>query len=237
MKLSAEVQTDGKIIRVIALEHQPAGSHFVEISDSDMLKTFEDMDPHYWDGTKVISKPLPPNIAAYYQDLGAFVQAFAAVEATMHGALRRFCGITSAVARSIFSGTRAEAAKQLITRIMDTKNLDSAMRSELKYVFNQLGVINSARNEIIHHGTQFEGEQFTVSNALLAHLPERIRELEVSPKILEFMTADLNKITLHILVCLMRLDSSESEHFFRNHLAPILQRPWLYKPTQLIPRE
>src|SRR5205823_6392002 len=119
------------------------------------------------------------DISAYHECLGRFIRAFAATEGTMNGALREFSKVTGPVARAIFSGTRAEAAKQYITRIMDAEHYRQEIKDELKNVFNQLGLINSARNEILHYGTQFEGDQFIVTNAAKAHLPSRISVLPV----------------------------------------------------------
>jgi hypothetical protein len=237
MKLFAEILPDGKINRLLAQAQRPPEATFVEISHSDVAKIFENMEPHYWLGGKVVSRSIPPNVAAYYQSLGTFVQAFARVEATMHGVLKRFCNVSPVIARSIFSGTRTEAAKQYITRIMYAKRMDQPIKTEMKYVFDQLGVINSTRNDIIHFGAEFEGEQLFVNTAMLAHLPEKARRIEVSSKILDQMTADLNKITLHLIVCTMGTDSPDTANFFRIGLNPILQQPWLYKPTQPAPHD
>jgi hypothetical protein len=174
---------------------------------------------------------------AYYQKLGIFIQAFAQAETAVYEALQAFAGVTSVVARAIFSGTRAEAAKQLITRIADAKNLDKATKEELKNVFDQLGEINSARNHIVHYGTQFEERGFKVSNALVAHLPTRIRTIDVSGDALDHMTADLHKISMHMLVQTIRRSNRPLSDAFQRWLAPILQRPWRYKQNGQVPQQ
>jgi hypothetical protein len=101
----------------------------------------------------------------------------------------------------------------------------------LKDAFDQLGVINSSRNHLIHYGTNFEVEPFMVSNALVAHLPERLRKLEMSAATLDQMISDISKIILHVVLCTISLEKPELSALLRRHLSPILQRSWLYKPT------
>jgi hypothetical protein len=236
MKVYAEIRSDGRVLTVSPLRNHTT-SKWVEISDADVLVIFSDLEPHYWDGSKVVHRPIPTDVTDYYGSLGRFIQAFAHTEATMHGALREFSGVTNKVARALFSGTRAEAAKQYITRIADATDLDSEVKADLKYVFDQLGVINSTRNDIVHYGTNFGGDQFIVSNEYLAHLPTRVRKIEVSSEILNQMTSDLNKITAHLIVRITGTSDPGTSGSLRKCLIPILQRPWLYKPKPPTPPE
>jgi hypothetical protein len=169
IKLFAEIAADGRIPRVSTTD-KSADPGWVEISPEQVLAVFEDLEPRYWENNQVVSKPRPDDVSAYYETLGRFIQAFANTEGTISAALREFSKVTGPVARSIFSGTRADAAKQLITRILDAENYSQGIKNELKNVFDQLGLINSARNDIIHYGTQFEdADRFIVTNAARAH--------------------------------------------------------------------
>lgn len=233
----AEIARDGRILRV-SLVDQSTSPGWIEISPEQASAVFEDFEPRYWENNQVITRPQHIEVLAYYETLGRFIQGFANTEGTINGALREFSKVTGPVARSIFSGTRAEAAKQLIIRILDAENYRQVIKDELKGVFDQLGLINAARNEIIHYGAQFEdADRFIVTNAARAHLPSRISTLVVSAEILEQMMDDLNKISLTIVVRVMDLSDPEAASRFAEALAPLLRRPWRYKPTKPVPHE
>jgi hypothetical protein len=236
-KIFAEIARDGKINKV-SLTNRSPDSKWVEISPEQLLAVFEDMEPRYWENDQVTNKPTHEEISAYHETLGRFIQAFASTEGTINGALREFSKVSGPVARAIFSGTRTDAAKQYITRILDAENYKQGIKDELKSAFDQLGLINSARNDIIHYGTKFEeADRFIVTNEARAHLPSRVSTVTVSTRILEQMMADLNKISMILLVQAMDLTNPESATYYRQALAPILQRPWQYKPTKPVPHE
>jgi hypothetical protein len=237
IKIFAEIASDGRIIRV-SLVDQSASPSWIEISPEQASAVFEDLEPRYWENNQVITRPQHIEVLAYYETLGRFIQGFANTEGTINGALREFSKVTGPVARAIFSGTRAETAKQFITRILDAENYSQGIKDELKNVFDQLGLINSARNDIVHYGTQFEEtDRFIVTNADRAHLPSRVSTMAVSAKILEQMMADLNKISLTIVVRTMGLNDPKAASQLGHVLAPLLQRPWQYKPTKLVARK
>lgn len=236
MKMFAEIARDGRILRVSMVD-QSTSPDWVEISPSQVLLAFEDLETRYWENNQIVAKPRTAEVSTYYETLGRFIQGFANTEGTMNGALREFSKVTGPVARAIFSGTRAETAKQYIARILDAENYSQEIKDDLKNVFDQLGLINSARNDIVHYGTQFEeGESFVVTNADRAHLPSRVSTMVVSSEILEQMMADLNKISLTIVVRVMALSDRTAASHFQRALAPILQRPWQYKLKKLVPR-
>jgi hypothetical protein len=235
MKMFAEIAGDGRILRV-SLVDQSTSPGWIEVSPAQVLAVFEDLEPRYWENNQVVNRPRHKDVSAYYETLGRFIQGFANAEGTINGALREFSKVTGPVARAIFSGTRAEAAKSLITRILDAENYSQGIKDELKNVFDQLGLINSARNDIVHYGTQFEEtDRFVVTNADRAHLPSRVSTMAVSSKILEQMMADLNKICLTVVVRVMALSDQKAASHLGRALGPLLQRPWQYKPTKPVP--
>jgi hypothetical protein len=61
-------------------------------------------------------------------------------------------------------------------------------------IFQQLAIISGRRNDIFHHGASFiaEGEG-VVTNATMALTEERITKFDISPDIINDMTADLKK--------------------------------------------
>jgi hypothetical protein len=60
-------------------------------------------------------------------------------------------------------------------------------------------MINGRRNNILHYGAISIAEGFgIVTNANIAHIQERVTRFQISPKILDDMTADLRKIMIHL---------------------------------------
>ena len=146
--------------------------------------------------------------AAYYLALGYFMQTFAVVEATMQVILWKASGIPDMkTATALLSGVKIDSAMSLIRRVRETKKLAEHMG--LEHAFQQLGVINSARNDIVHFGATFlEGIGPTISNFRAAHIQERIRGFIVSPRILVDMTADLTTITNRLLEIAQNYDDN-----------------------------
>ena len=162
-----------------------------------------------------------PGSAAYYEALGRFVHVFAKVEMAMAFTLWRYAKTQRKIARAIFSGVRVESAMSLIKRLTEVADISANDRQELEYVFTQLGIINRARNDLIHYGA----EGSNVTNRLKALTDEPIRSFPISPTILDDMSADLNKIIFHL----------HRNHMGRHTLLPnrtleTLRAAWQYIP-------
>jgi len=97
-------------------------------------------------------------------------------------------GVTPEVGKSIYSGTRVSAAKDLINRILDAKNR-TEQKERLKPYFDQIGLLNSMRDDILHYGAIYDHKKnvLIVSNERIAHVPSRLRQYEVTPKMLDDM--------------------------------------------------
>jgi len=163
---------------------------------------------------------------SYWEALGQFVSRFAEIERAMQILLRSIAGVHDHVGKAVFSGVRADAAKDLINRTLDAKG-DETTKAALKRHFEQFGIITKIRNDILHYGAQFDSlNRATISNAIVTHIPDRLRKFQITPDDLEDMTIDLNVIKIGIYVAL-GLEYGSKE--WLAHWYPLSQSPWLYK--------
>jgi hypothetical protein len=182
--------------------------------------------------------PAPPTLQHYddyWHALGEFIQAFAEVEAEMQLLIWHETGVTGDMARAIFSGFRIDQAKDLINRVRETKGSGEDQR--LKRAFAQLTLITKARNDIVHFGAKFVGDGFTVSNELAAHVPNRLRQFEVSPTTLRAMRDDIATIRYAITVAGLEISLLGASPQEVEAQEPIVQMfknfaddAWRYKP-------
>jgi hypothetical protein len=125
---------------------------------------------------------------------------FAHVEEAIQLTLWHYAKTHQTIARSVFSGVRVKDGMSFIKRIAEATGAPTEIQEELGNLFAQLHKITDTRNEVLHHGAQSvaRGNAF-VTNALLAHLPDKITLIPISPATVDEMTADLRKIivTLH----------------------------------------
>lgn len=187
----------------------------------------------------IIIGPPTPSQSAYFLALGRFMHAFAQVERTLFHVLWKQSGTSYEVAKAVFSGARADTARDYINRILDAT--DQARPPELTRAFAQFGIITKARNDIVHYGADFEApEQFTVSNFIAAHVPSKRQTTVISAEILDDMRADLTPIggvlASHLwrLVCAEEgLKTSRMDQMLATYAEQI---PWRYKPQRLSPQ-
>jgi hypothetical protein len=172
----------------------------------------------------------------YYRALGRFIHRFSQVERVMITAAHHFAGLESPVAQAVMFGFRVDACKDVINRILDA-NGDIATAARLKSAFDQLGVINSARNNIIHWGAFATADDTLIAiNDFLAHTPERVRSIGVSVDMLDRMQDDLARIQMLILWETVEDKSANVwSRFLEKVVKPQRGRPWRYKQPQPAP--
>jgi len=166
-----------------------------------------------------------PSKESYYTALGRFTDTFASVEMFMTFSLWHYAKTKLSIARSVFSGVRVKEAMAHIKRIIESTNADLEIREDAEFIFKQLADITGARNDIMHFGTtDLPSGITTVTNALKATAEDRITAFVISPKILDEMTNDLEKIIIHL----------RQRHVGRpalraKYVQEILLSPWRYK--------
>jgi hypothetical protein len=174
----------------------------------------------------------------YLIRLGGFVTVFAGIEALLHEALRHYTKMPFRTANAILSGIRVDAAMSFIKRISDAEHFPKEIKDEMKYVFDQLALINQMRNDILHYGLAFGAGDFIVTNAMFAHTEDHIRNLNISPQTLSEMTSDLIKIRSHMTMWIhgdvirLAIKDSGNSYPYDEHISS----PWRYKPPPQVVR-
>lgn len=162
----------------------------------------------------------------YYLALGLFVQRYAGIEARLQTLLWRYAEVPPEVARSIFSGVRVDQAMSFVKRLHKSREIE--MHPMMIDTLDQIGVINTARNLIIHYGAKFDkGEPQFVSNRRIANRPEDAQWFPISVQTLDALTADISHIHLRINL-LVQHDRMKQERFEKG-VERMMQRAWRYK--------
>jgi hypothetical protein len=173
----------------------------------------------------------------YHQSLGKFVTVFTVVEGLLTKAIGVGAMLPPKIAIAILSGsTRVNSAMEITRRLLaaieEIGKLDPMVKLYMTQALDQLALINSIRNDILHFGPipGSTDDVFVISNRHHVHLSRNLRERLVTPATLEDMSGDLVKIAAHIIVCMidadiMKLDAPG------NPFLPILQASWRYKPA------
>jgi hypothetical protein len=173
----------------------------------------------------------------YWRALGKFIHEFSGTERVFLQLLDFLAGVEFPISASIFFGFRADACKDAINRILEaTDNAEVAAR--LKEPFQQFGIINGARNSIVHWGAHAtEEDDIVAMNDFIAHTDRRIRSLSVSVKMLGNMCFDLTKINFHLWSEMEKVD--EIFKLIGTTGVPdyYIQEPWRYKPPPQSPHE
>lgn len=170
---------------------------------------------------------------AYCLALGRFTDAFSQVELVLHFTLSSYANVNRKTAQAVFSGVRIDNAMGLIKRLAIASKLHWRKRKDLDYVFDQLGIINKARNDIVHYGGQWQGPERgrIVSNRFVALTTDHLRERPISAEALDHMCHDLMKINLHLSLHALPLSIAKRARY-QNPFRPVLKSAWQYIPPQ-----
>lgn len=180
----------------------------------------------YW------NRPRPERL--YWETLGRFVDQFSVVENLIRGYLWYLMDIGQTTGAAVLSGVRMSEGISLINRLLEAKN-DDLSKSALAKYFNQLGVINSLRNDLLHYGGWVDELHYiSVSNRQVAHTQDRIRAFRISMRELRYAIGDLETIYWALAVHLANGIEPREWHSL-NHDS--LDEPLRYKqPPQVAPR-
>jgi hypothetical protein len=131
----------------------------------------------------------------YYRAVGHIIDLFASTEDMLVTELARLCGVSDPVAQAIFSGTRVDAAMSLIKRVLDAKGATAEEREPYEIAFEQLRLLNSARNEIVHHGAHLTLDwEFFITNFDRTHTENSVRTYVFTLQMLDDIAFDLTMI-------------------------------------------
>ncbi|MGH9864756.1 MAG: hypothetical protein ACRD4H_05005 [Candidatus Acidiferrales bacterium] len=170
-------------------------------------------------------------LSVYYLALGRFAHRFALGELSVHFVLRHYAGMTAGVARALLSGVRVRDTKSKLSRLHEIGVIPDDKWSDLTFLFDQLSIINSARDDIFHYGAiNIAEDDGVVTNATMALGADRITVFKISVEALDNMTADLRKILVHFHLSDMGKPTLKGLHPTLNE---ILSAPWQYKHQQV----
>lgn len=158
----------------------------------------------------------------YYGALGRFVDKFSRVEATVTLTLWHYAKTPPEISKIAFSGARIETSTQYIKQMAKATDAPQNLRDDLDDVFQQLGIINGVRNDILHYGAEFVAEgNAIVSDAFKAK--GQPYSFPISPTALNEMTDDLDKIIAHLKTLHL------NDHQGYTILGNPVHSPWRYK--------
>ncbi len=181
---------------------------------------------------RIVRALMGGSVDCFFESLVRFVSAFSEVEVNLQTVVWHFAGVSTPMAQAIFSNVRVDGAMNLISRIADAQNWSEERRTELRRVFSHLGEINKLRNDILHYGARLTGpDLWKVSNELFVHLPDRIRETQLSASILENATGDLHQIVAYLVVAAWGDQMPAPVHA---SFVETAKHAWRYKPQQQV---
>jgi hypothetical protein len=169
----------------------------------------------------------------FYISLGRFLHQYSLLETAMLTVLIGVSGVTLSVGKSIYSGTRIGTAKSYINRILDATDR-AALKEQLRPYFDQIGLINSMRDEVLHYGAtyDFSKNALIVSNERVAHTPDKLRRIEVNPQLLDDLRHDTLRAYCGVLLCWV---GGSSPPDARKYFESVVASPWRYKQPPLVP--
>jgi hypothetical protein len=136
----------------------------------------------------------------YFEALGRFCHEYATLEAVMFNTLALYAKIPNQMARAVFSGTRVRPAMGFIKRICQIQDPGEHNRKDLEYVFKQLEGITALRDDILHQGSVLTDNKGRITSNIIRNLtPNKLVERSSSTETLNAATADLFKISLHLV--------------------------------------
>jgi hypothetical protein len=138
------------------------------------------------------------------------------------------------IARVLFSGSRVKDGIETINSLLEARGLRRT-KARLKPAFDQLGEINTTRNNIIHWGAKMDqsaagGPSFIVSNEHLVRRGRSEKRYAIGLATFHEMLADLFKVGVHLSLEMYR--DSLTKPIYRKVVRRILKCAWLYKAPQ-----
>lgn len=170
----------------------------------------------------------------YFTDLGRFIHAFASMEAQLHYVLWQEAGVSPEVARAILSGAKIDTAKSYVNRLYEARG--KTVHPAVKSAFAQMTVINTFRNDLVHYGSEFKFGGISVSNSLMAHTPERLRETPLQADTLNEAESDCYRIKMILALHAATMNQTIiAREPLEDTITKEAAKPWRYKPPQPAP--
>jgi hypothetical protein len=155
----------------------------------------------------------------YWFHFGRFMHAYSIAEAELLFLLSAISGLSGVKAGVMFSETGCKYARELINKLL-TATKQEEKQARLKYPFDQMDVISTVRNRLVHWGASAAPDgTFTVSN--VNRSPPKPKHYSVTIKDFKNMYTDLTSIYVLFLY-----ERKEAYHPLWGKLLK-----WRYKPA------
>ena len=171
------------------------------------------------------------NDNAFALAVGRLSLAWTDAETDTYRVLVRYAGVSDAVGRALFHGTRSRQIVSMIEAILRNTNASKVRHENISRVFAQLELINRMRDRIVHHaGDQvayfaLDGTRVLTNDARASHADTRF-VYEVPTTLIDNMTDDLHLICNHLNMHW----SQQGEDFKPWSEEPADASAWRYKP-------
>ena len=184
------------------------------------------------------SHPLEPVVDRFGDEadrfekaLGTLMLAWADAEQELYRVLVHYAGVSDAVGRAIFSGTRARTMMDYVNNIAHNVELAEDRKENLAALFSHLTTINSMRDKVVHHSSgnsigYNDPETRALSNYRRVNRYDTHFVYGIGSKHLVQMTQDLYLIGHHLQMHW----SSPADKFHAWTEEPADGSAWLYKP-------
>lgn len=166
-------------------------------------------------------------IRAYYEALGQFIDTFSEVETAVHLTLRSYAKTPREIANIAFASVKIDVGSTFIKQIAKATGHPQEVLDDLDDIFNQLGIINGARNHILHYGANMvaEGKGY-VSNDQRAKGEPVV--YPISPDLLNDMRHDLERVLRRLYYDHLGYSGPRDAEGLRIP-DPYWHAPWRYK--------
>ena len=166
----------------------------------------------------------------FQRSLGELFLTWADTEMWIYRILLHYAGISEAVGRALFSGTRAKPLMDMVRNVAINTNIDKSRRDNLDFVFSQIAGIGTMRDMLAHYGSTsytwadtFTPQERWLTNAFRVNKYEKTKMYIIGSAHLVAMLGDLRKAMVYL------------ERHTKKGLtsAAFDERPtWLYKSLQ-----
>ena len=167
--------------------------------------------------------------AQFNLTLGEFLSAYTRLEIALAITVRKLAGVSTPIAKALFSGLRADAATKCISQLLIAQDATQEVRQKFTDVFAHLGQITLARNTVLHYGTDFKDDAFLATNSMSALTEGHLKAIPLSVRTLRNMATDCQTIEAHLWRLLTR-QKRVGEEIIEQVWGGLDSAPWLYKP-------
>ncbi|MCG2591844.1 hypothetical protein LZ009_03540 [Ramlibacter sp. XY19] len=175
----------------------------------------------------------------YYLSLGRFVDRFSDAEDRIFIAVSVLSRMTFETCQALLSGMRMKQGVSNIRRVHEARGKPTPPR--LDEVLAHATAITTFRDHLLHSGARNYGFAIESSNRLRAHTNRSLKEVPVSPELLDRITADLDTIVAALDIFTLQQSFPDvdfaKESANQNHAVYLASlAPWRCKPGELDPK-